>query len=780
MMQANQNSSRAAALARRKAMSSGGKSALSNNSDRTRSAPERAKAAKVSQAEAAPAATPAARPAFSSATSYRPRVVASPLANSSRAASLARRKAMSGKGKTAAMSKDRTRDQSMVASSKKAVAADKPKAEAKGDCGCGCNGKGGKGSCQDTPTSSRPAAKPRNMRNSRPKIAANPSKAAALARRKAQSTRGKAGISAGGMSEAQTARAANPTLTSRELSQALRQQRSSKGKTSCKGEKCRPTGKVRKKPDAGAASDQPWKVGVSETARGQSVTGTMVGRDKDVTGNEASTCRAVTGTEYLGADMFREFCQAEPTKSPMRTGISATGRGNAVTGNKVGRSGKVTGDEPGSCKNVTGTEYVGAGQSEAFCGTSTQHSPTVMPTGETRKGKTITGDNVGNSDKVTGGEAGANRELTGAQYVRGEDVRQAPAKVGVSQTLSGGLVTGTAVGRSAKTTGDEPGSCRAITGDDYVGKEQYSDLCATEVKAGDKKVGVSSTFKGMAVTGTMEGRSKSVTGNEPGTCKAVTGTPYFGMENYAENCEVPAAQNAATRMQPAARRAGMNMTGQQPSVGGAMTGDEKGACEAVTGTPYVGADQMAQACPATPAEPGSSDFPQAVGEKTGWGEFSVTVPSHAAAAEDNTGITGSRYEKGHITGPFGMATGKVTGTEDARFGSGSVNSSSVNEVVEQAPEAAESRVKSRITGEGQDSGLRITGDDWERGEHVTGTEGTSALVRNPSRRGPMNAMTNKVISEVKNEAPMPLSKVTGSSGNYEDGSLITYSGGARG
>lgn len=776
MMQANQNSSRAAALARRKAMSSGGKSALSNNTDRTRSAPERAQVAQVSQPEAAPAA-PTARPASSSAASYRPRVVASTTANPTRAAALARRKAMSGKGKSAAMSKDRTRDQSMVASSTNTVAAEAAKTEAKGDCGCGCKDKGEKGSVQDAPTSSRPAAKPRNMRNQRPKIAANPSKAAALARRKAQSTRGKAGISAGGMSEAQTARAANPSLTSRELSQALRQQRSSKGKTACKGGKCRPTGKVRKKPEAGAAEDQSWKVGISETARGQSVTGTMVGRDQDVTGNEASTCRSVTGTEYMGADVFREFCDAEPAKTPLRTGVSATDRGNAVTGNEVGRSTRVTGDEPGTCKNVTGTEYVAAGQSEAFCGTPTKTLPTVMPTGETRKGKTITGDNVGNSDKVTGGEAGANRDLTGAQYVRGEQVRDIPAKVRMSKTLHGGSVTGTAVGRSEKTTGDEAGSGRQITGDDYVGLEQY-ESSGTQVQPGDRKVGLSQTFGGQSVSGTMDARSERVTGNEPGTCKAVTGTPYFGMENYSV-CETPAAQGAAARMQRNTSVMGKNMTGQQPGIGGVMTGAEKGACEPVTGTPYVGADQAADACPATPAQRGNSDFPQAVGELTGWGEFSVTPPAHAAAEDDNTGVTGSRYEQGQITGPFGMAEGKITGTEDARFGSSSVNSSSANEVVEE-PQETEGRVKSRITGEGQDSGLKITGDDWDRGDRVTGTEGASALVRNPSLKGPMNAMVNKSINEVENEAPHPASKVTGSSGNYEGGSLITYSGGARG
>ena len=49
------------------------------------------------------------------------------------------------------------------------------------------------------------------------------------------------------------------------------------------------------------------------------MTGTLVGRDPSVTGDEASTCRNITGTEYLGADIFREFCQAEPAAKPSYT-----------------------------------------------------------------------------------------------------------------------------------------------------------------------------------------------------------------------------------------------------------------------------------------------------------------------------------------------------------------------------------------------------------------------------------------------------------------------------
>jgi hypothetical protein len=100
------------------------------------------------------------------------------------------------------------------------------------------------------------------------------------------------------------------------------------------------------------------------------------------------------------------------------------------------------------------------------------------------------------------------------------------------------------------------------------------------------------------------------------------------------------------------------------------------------------------------------------------------------------------------------------------------------EPVAASAETVDGRVKSRITGEGQEAGLKITGDDWERGDHVTGTEGTSATRRNPTRRGQVASMA--VENKRNVEAPLPVSKVTGSSGNTGQGSLITYSGGARG
>jgi hypothetical protein len=210
-----------------------------------------------------------------------------------------------------------------------------------------------------------------------------------------------------------------------------------------------------------------------------------------------------------------------------------------------------------------------------------------------------------------------------------------------------------------------------------------------------------------------------------------------------------------------------------------MTGAARGACEAVTGTPYVGVDQMAEACGA--ASVADADFPKPL-EAAPWQQFSVQSPARVAQVqrEHSRGVTGSSYEfGGRITGPFDLGTNKVTGTEQFRFDRNSRNRPTPSAVaVEPAAEAGDSRPVSRVTGEG--SGAKITGDDWDRGERVTGTEGVSARRRNPSRNGGGQASMPMLQRKRNEDVPAPVCRVTGSSGNTERGSLITVSGGARG
>jgi len=716
-------------------------------------------------------------------------VVSTPAQTSSmtgRDASRARRDAMSNSGKAGLAVADRIRSAPATKTPSATPQTVQQDASATIDkstkgCGCGCNGT--KATCDKTREDSVAVTKKTIIPNKKmQKTARSAARIASLARREAMSARGKAGINSNGTTAAQNARAANPGISSRELAQTLRETRSNKGKC---GKKSEPCGRQRiKKSDNGAAKDAPWKVGVGETGHGQTLTGTMVGRSQSVTGDEASTCRDVTGTEYMGADLFRKFCKSDTAPSTAaKVKVTTTSHGNAVSGDRVGRGKNVTGNEAGTCKSVTGDEYTSAEQSQAYCGEFSKKSPRKVSMVETMKNGAVTGNNVGRSEKMTGDESGMSRSLTGTQYTKPEEIGNAPSKVGTSATLRGGSVTGTMVGRRERMTGDEVGSCKNVTGDDYVGQEQYNGFCNAKADAPtDQKVGVSSTGKGLFVTGTMTGRTNNVTGNEPGSCNAVTGTPYGGSEQSENFCQAEDVAMASARNRELRSTPAMSLTGIQPGVGGVMTGADKGACEQVSGTPYVGADQFANACPSTPATTASSDFPQAIDGTSVGQQFSINTPSGgAAAATGSTGVTGKQNAQSHITGPFGMATGKVTGTEDARFGKGNVNATEMRpEPVAQV----DGRDKTRISGEGQDTGLNITGDDWGRGKHVTGTEGMSSTKRNPTIRASNSMASMKemaAIAQKRNEEiAIPNSKVTGGSGNTEKGSLITYSGGARG
>lgn len=822
--------SREAALERRKALTNGGKKA----EGRFNSAPVRVRTAAdarptrtvpvaeppASPAVAAPAAVaPApARGRASIAASSRPapdlssrsgesrRSPARAIPNPSRDLVLARREALSRRGKRADNSRDRTRsDVARQQPPATPVAAVAPPVEAKAaepSRSLSSSAARSRSQAGRNGTSSSSAASAAADRRATAKRSAqyNPSRALVLARREALSKRGKSANTSTSTTAASVARQGNPDLTTRELAQKVRELKSKVGSagTARNGGGCRPSGPNRNGARLAAAAEASWKVGLTETSQGQTVTGTQANRSLATTGNEAGTCRTVTGTEYLGAEIFNTFCQSAPLGTqPAKVRVSATSQGNRVTGNEVGRSEKVTGDEPGTCKLVTGTEYVSANQDGAFCGVSTPPAPRKVGQGLTAGGQAVSGIMVGRSELVTGNESGSGRQLSGDQYVGQQNQLpgKAPSKVSQLQTLRGTGVTGTSVGRSERVTGDEPGSCRLVTGDEYVGNQQYQAFCGITAPPEAAKVGFSVTNRNQVVSGTRTGRSELVTGDEPGTCKTVTGTPYAGLEQAGGWCSTEQVDNVRRRTPV---RMGTVMTGIQPGIGGVMTGAERGACEVISGTQYIGADQTRAVCGA--AQESDADFPQTLATEP-WQEFSVQSPARVAQGErERTGcVTGSTYEfGGRITGPFDMANDKVTGTEQFRFErrgpsvprnalpAGAARGGAASLVAPSAPAPApvanvdpSGRQTSRVTGAGQSSGLSISGDDWNRGKHVTGTEGASARRRNPTRPGPIAAMP-AFQSKRNEELPEPVSRITGASGNTLAGSLITVSGGARG
>ena len=790
--------SRQLVLDRRQALSQGGKNASIKGStpNRVRSSSD-ARSTRTDAAFVKPQKTLANSNNSSSqlsASSYKSgtsgsstgsRSYRSSVAHSSRQLVIARREALSRRGKSADHTKDITR---VDVERKKFQNA--PSYESKKDEHC-CPECEQKSIEETSNTISKPEIsltlnkRTTNHRSTiKRKAITNSSRAFVLARREALSKHGK---SAGKQptTAASVARQGNPDLTTKEIAQRVRELKSKTGATGSKRTSVtRPCGPNKNGAKQNAnAPDAHWKVGISETSTGQIVTGTQANRSIKTTGNEASTCRSITGTQYLGSEVIDSFCNGSntPISQPAKVAVTSTSHGNLVTGNEVGRSEKVTGDEPGTCKNLTGTEYISANQSNNYCG-GVNPSPSKIGYSQTIEGQKVSGTMTGRSGLVTGNEAGSNKGLTGDQYLGADPLPSGrpAAKVGSLETIRGNGVTGTDVSRRDNVTGNEAGSCKNVTGDEYVGSRQFDSFCGTKPAPDPAKVGLSVTNKTQTVSGTMTGRSPLVTGDEPGTCKAVTGTPYAGLDQANQWCDNSASSEIEARTPRQLGTPAARLTGLQPGIGGKMTGAHKGACEPLTGTPYVGGDQLIDNC-------GVSNIPEGyahqenVEKAAAWTSFSVKSPARQAHIQNeiNSGVTGTSYEdSSKITGPFDMAANKVTGTEQFRFDRKPSNSQN-NKVDEIVNEEAKQRPTSQITGEGQSAGLNITGDDWARGEHVTGTEGASAKRRNPSRPGGMNAMK---ASELKRnqEVLEPDFLITGSSGNTREGQLVTFSGGARG
>ena len=752
--------SREIALDRRKAMSDSGKKAAFNSSstqDRVRSSQDiKILGTKSSGAGNITKSSKKQIPVISTSSNL-----------SNKELVIERRKAMSTHGKSAIKSSDRTRTE--INNSSKVIPVGDIK---KGDIS--------KKKDIVIPENHNVHKNIKRRVSQKRKPITNTSRDIVLARREAQSKHGKS-ASKQNNSAASLARRGDPDLSSREISQRVRELRSKTGDKSKNGNgKCRPCGPNKNGSKMNIA-DASWKVGKSETNSGQVVTGTQANRSQKTTGNEASTCRSVTGTQYLGAEVTNEFCKNKPEyKQPVRASVTSTSSGNKVTGNEVGRSEKVTGDDPGTCKNVTGTEYTSANQSSKYCG-EVPKNPSKVKQSKTIDGLKVSGSLPGRSSLVTGDESGSGHKLTGDQYLGSEPnpKGRSTEKVGDYNTLNGNALTGTGVGRSEFVTGNEPGSCKNVTGDEYIGSQQYETFCKSKPKPEAMKVGMSLSNNANEISGTLTGRSNQVTGDEPGTCKNVTGTPYAGLEDMVNNCDSNLVNETKGKGKVyLGGSSNARLTGLQPGIGGHLTGAAKGACSNPTGTPYVGGDQLGDNC-----SNHSSENHYANNERKNlktWEDFSVHSPSRDRYSDKKReGVTGNEYENGSkITGPFDMAVDKVTGTEQFRFDKNK-NHLLTPKKDSKKFDSEKERAQSRITGEGQSAGLNITGDDWDRGDRVTGTEGASARKRNPTRPGMTSAMPLMDIKR-NDEMKEPDFLITGSSGNTREGQLVTFSGGARG
>ncbi len=576
-------------------------------------------------------------------------------------------------------------------------------------------------------------------------------RAAALARRRAMS-QGKTALPAAQDRAREAKRApapaAAPVVSAQPVPPPPALAESSQGHASCReaakarradlsrhGRGAAPAAGPSRPPRQGVLDYAP-KVVASPTQRGQSVTGLRATNVAPVTGAGRGGDLPISGTQYIGAD------GGGWRPAGLKVGLVRTSGGVIVSGTLVRGKAPVTGDEAGASVAITG---------EADQRLDDDLTPRpdggVSPGGQFRRqadphGVAAFGGNLARSAGAVGSR----------QRARG------PA---LEATESGLAITGSALGRSGRVTGDEDGACRAVTGSQYLSPARLQAQCggpAPGPTGHDRldpvtrgKVKVSRTFAGQRITGVDVEHDPRVTGEAPGSCQIVTGSPYQGVLTAAGWCDGAVVDEAEGRL--IRRPSTAAVTGDAPGPGGPVTGTSRGAARSITGTRY----EVAISAAAPPAQPVAAI-------DAGFSVYSPQRAAHLRAV-----VSPESRPGGRITGAFAQGQDKVTGNTEFLFRA------------RQAPAQESEAARNRITGEGR-PGRGITGDAWSDHSIVTGVTGAFATERNPSERAgdprPF-AGARAFKSDASREEPKQL--VTGMFGfSSKTSAKVTLSGGAQG
>ncbi len=490
----------------------------------------------------------------------------------------------------------------------------------------------------------------------------------------------------------------------------------------------------------------PPKVADTETYAGKKVTGVRIGRGFNMTGDEAGTDMQVTGTQYIGRETG-----FNPREGGVKVGASRTQGGLVVTGTQVRSKVMITGDESRSAGRITGEADQDVGDDvinrrEQGAYTSMQFQRQNNP-----HGQTVFGTNLGRSAKSVGS--------------RSRDLERA-----IEQTDGGLAISGTALGRSSRVTGDEAGSCHPITGDQYLMPAGAQQMCDADGKKSRQRTGaamgmngrpdpvtgekvvVSESWTRQRVTGVDVEHNTNVTGDEYGVCSPITGTPYVGPAQYETFCATGDA-NCAAQLATPGLTAGNRVTGDTARSVEYVTGTHRGSERSITGTPYYRADVEGEM---------NNNVVDRVNKS-----FSIRSPQRDSQLKAGTAAVDAPSAEGRITGTFAAGHGKITGNQEFHF----------------APRLkAEQAGRTMITGEGRVAGPAITGSAWTETRKVTGTEGPTATERNPSERaGKPQAFAGSNAFKGKGRHEEPRKIVTGMVGwSAKSAAKVTLSGGAQG
>ena len=481
------------------------------------------------------------------------------------------------------------------------------------------------------------------------------------------------------------------------------------------------------------------KVVVSQTQSGMRVTGVRRERGGHVTGDARGLALPVSGTQYIGVDSGAAWRAGGP-----KVGLARTPGGALVSGTLIRSNVSVTGDEAGRSVTITGEadgriEDDVTARSGQNVGAAAQFARQADPHGHSVH------SNLGRSARFFGSRE---RERSNA----------------IESTDGGIPVTGSAIGRSVRVTGDEAGTCREVTGNQYLAPARRHVACgggATPTSSvtdrndpvTGAKVTVAQTWGGRHVTGIDVEQHPRVSGNAPGACAIVTGSPYQGARTAYSWCDDSAVAQTESRL--LARASSVVVTGDTPLNDALITGLARGAARDVTGTPYY-----REALPAT--EPPAAPV-VAINQR-----FSVASPQRSAHL--NAGSTAPVVDNGRrITGSFAIGHGKVTGNLEFVFRP-------------RPPANGDVAARLRVTGEGRAAGRAITGEVWGEQANVTGIDGSVAGMRNPSERaGKPHAFAGAGRFKTLAGHEEPKHLVTGMFGYSSDSAAkVTLSGGAQG
>ncbi len=276
----------------------------------------------------------------------------------------------------------------------------------------------------------------------------------------------------------------------------------------------------------------------------------------------------------------------------------------------------------------------------------------------------------------------------------------APVKVEQGTTLSGIPVTGTQVERNVTVTGSESGSCRTITGTEYIGSEQYETLCASVPEPTLSKFSVSRTARGQNVSGTEVIGSAKVTGDEHGFCKTVTGTEYLSADKFESFCATkPFLPPAKVNM--AITEAGQNVSGTEVGGSAKVTGDEQGSYRRLTGTQYHQPESSASVYGSGKSIPHKVSVMQTLRDQV------------LTGTETNPG--------GNVTGADHGICANVTGTESG----GLEQYQACNRRPVPGPEKVDvmrTWHDQPVSGTPVEHSLKVTGDESGACQPITGTE----------------------------------------------------------